>query len=126
MARTDRHILLVEDDPDGQEVVATIIEHLNIPIDVAGSAQEAEAFLFASGTGYRAIILDLALPDKDGWTLLAEIRENPTTADIPCMAVTAYHTSKLREEALIAGFNAYFPKPIDTASFLKSLESILV
>lgn len=125
MARNDWRILVVEDDPDGQEVVSTILEHLKIPIDVAGDAQEAEAFLFNSGNAYHAVILDLALPDKDGWTLLSEIRDNPATAEVPCIAVTAYHTSKLREEALIAGFNAYFPKPIETTSFLRSLESIL-
>lgn len=121
----DWRILVVEDDPDGQVVVATLLERLNIPIDVANNAAEAEAFLFDSDQRYSAIILDLALPDKDGWDILTQIQDNPNTADIPCVAVTAYHTSKLREEALTAGFVAYFPKPLDGTTFARELENIL-
>ncbi len=124
MSSKNWHILVVEDDPDGQEVVATILEHLNISIDVAGNVAEAEQFLFNSGRVYQAAILDLALPDKNGWELLEEILANPSTASLPCVAVTAYHTSKLREDALRAGFTAYFAKPIDATSFARRLEEL--
>lgn len=124
MSSKNWHILVVEDDPDGQEVVATILEHLNISIDVAGNVAEAEQFLFNSGRVYQAAILDLALPDKNGWELLEEILANPNTASLPCVAVTAYHTSKLREDALRAGFTAYFAKPIDATSFARRLEEL--
>lgn len=118
-------ILVVEDDPDGQLVVATMLERLNIQIDIAANAAEAENFLFQSGYTYDAIILDLALPDKDGWEILAQIQDNSATADIPCVAVTAFHTSKLREQALVAGFTSYFAKPIDGATFARALSDIL-
>jgi CheY-like chemotaxis protein len=86
---------------------------------------EAEQYLFTSGQTYNAVVIDLALPIKDGWQVLQAIRANPTTAALPCIAVTAYHTSKLREDALMAGFNAYFPKPIDATSFARQLEMLL-
>jgi CheY-like chemotaxis protein len=121
----DWRILVVEDDPDGQVVVATMLEHLNIPIDVAGDASEAEQFLFTVGKRYGAVVIDLALPDKDGWELLAEIQGDERTASLPCIAVTAYHNSKLREQALTAGFVAYFPKPIEATTFARELEAIL-
>jgi CheY-like chemotaxis protein len=119
------HVLIVEDDEDGQEVVATLLRHLNISLDIAGNAAEAEQFLFHSNTNYNAAIIDLALPDKDGWQILSEILSHPKTANVPCIAVTAYHTSKLREDAIMAGFNAYFPKPIDGTGFMRQLETIL-
>lgn len=125
MANNRWHILVVEDDPDGQEVVATILRHLNLSIDVAGSVEEAEQMLFGSDRRYHAAIVDLALPDKDGWDLLAEIRSSRSTSELPCIAVTAYHTSKLREEAIKAGFTAYFAKPIDATAFARRLEEIL-
>ena len=119
------HILLVEDDTDGQLVMATLLNHLNISVDVAADAAEAEQFLFHSGKTYSGAILDLALPDKDGWQILSEILADARTAELPCIAVTAYHNSKLREDAIVAGFKAYFSKPIDGTRFLRELESIL-
>ena len=119
------HVLVVEDDADGQVVMATLLGHLGISMDVAGNSAEAEQFLFGSGYEYNAAIIDLALPDKDGWQLLSEILENSQTSSLPCVAVTAYHSSKLREDAILAGFKAYFAKPIDGMTFLRELESIL-
>lgn len=118
-------ILVVEDDPDGQVVVSTMLERLNLLIDVANNAVEAEHFLFEAAHTYQVIILDLALPDKDGWEILEQILANPNTQNIPCVAVTAFHSSKLRERALAAGFTAYFPKPIDAIIFARGLENIL-
>ncbi len=123
--KTNLRILVVEDDLDGQALMATLLGQLNIPVDVAGNVAEAEHFLFQSQARYNAVIVDLALPDKDGWQLLAEIQADRKTADLPCIAVTAFHNSKLREDAIIAGFKAYFPKPIDATSFLRELESLL-
>ena len=118
-------ILVVEDDPDGQVVVATMLERLNVPIDVASNGAEAEHLLFETGNKYSAIILDLALPDKDGWEILSQILANPHTQDVPCVAVTAFHNYQLREQALEAGFTAYFPKPIDSTAFARRLEEIV-
>jgi CheY-like chemotaxis protein len=125
MVRKDWYILVVEDDPDGQVVVATILEHLNISLDVVNNAEEAESNLFGAGKQYSAAIVDLALPGKDGWELLTAIQDNPKTANLPCIAVTSYHTSKLREDAIRAGFVAYFAKPIDATAFARRIEVFL-
>lgn len=118
-------ILIVEDDPDGQSLVSHIIGHLNLPHQVVGDAEKATIMLFESGETYRAAIIDLALPDKDGWELLRDIRENPATSGLTCVAVTAFHTSKTREDALRAGFDAYFAKPLDATHFARELEWLL-
>ncbi len=122
---TSHPILIVEDDPDGQALVSHIIGHLNIPHEVVGDAEKAAQHLFESGQQYRAVIIDLALPGKDGWTLLEEIRENPKTEDLMCIAVTAFHTSKIREQALQSGFNAYFAKPLDATHMARELDTLL-
>lgn len=118
-------ILVVEDDPDGQEMVTTILQHMNFAVDTADDGEEASALLFDSGNAYNAIIIDLALPGKNGWELLEDILSNPETENLPCIAVTAFHNSKLREQALSAGFTAYFPKPIDGTNFGRELQSLL-
>jgi two-component system CheB/CheR fusion protein len=121
----DWHILVVEDDPDGQEVVATILEHAKMHIAVANDAEQAEQLLFGGGYQFDAVVIDLALPGKNGWELLDEILNTPQTSALKCIAVTAYHSSKLREEALSAGFYAYFPKPIEATVFVRELTHIL-
>jgi two-component system, chemotaxis family, CheB/CheR fusion protein len=118
-------ILVVEDDPDGQAVVSHVLQYLRYEIDVAGDADEALAFLVERTGEYRVAIIDLALPGRDGWELLSEIKGTPSTTDLPCIAVTAYHSSKTREDALLAGFTAYFSKPIEATSFARQLEAIV-
>lgn len=122
---TNKNILVVEDDPDGQEMISTMLQHLQFQVDAAENAEEASYILSNSGATYSAIIIDLALPGKDGWELLADILENPTTNSIPCIAVTAHHTSKLREETIRAGFTAYLPKPIDATALGRQLASLI-
>jgi CheY-like chemotaxis protein len=118
-------LLVVEDDPDAQFLVSHVLEFIELEIDVAGNAEDGGNFIFNSGNIYDAVVLDLALPGKDGWELLAEILGNPDTKHIPCIAVTAFHTSKLREEALARGFYAYFSKPIDALTFARKVEAIV-
>ena len=119
-------ILLIEDDPDGQELVATMLQNMQYVVDLADDGEQASQFLFASDAFYRAIIIDLALPGKDGWELLHEILANPKTKAVPCIAVTAFHNSKLREEALSAGFTAYLPKPIDDTRLGRELAKLII
>lgn len=121
----EKRVLVVEDDPDGQEMVTTMLQHLNFVVDTVDDAEQATQQLFMAGAIYRAIIIDLALPGKDGWELLGEILANPVTMNTPCIAVTAYHNSKLREEALRAGFTAYFPKPLDGTQLGRELDRLI-
>lgn len=121
---SDLRVLVVEDDPDGQEMVTTMLQHMNFLVEAADSGEQAAFILFDKGVLYDAIIVDLALPGKDGWELLADILNHPHTHKIPCIAVTAFHNSKLREEALRAGFTAYFPKPIDGTQLGRELERL--
>jgi CheY-like chemotaxis protein len=118
-------ILIVEDDPDGQALVSHIINHIKLPFEVVGDAENAAQKLFQAGSNYRAAIIDLALPGKDGWELLADVRANAATAQMMCIAITAFHTSKTREEALRAGFDFYFSKPLNATKLAQELDSIL-
>ncbi|HEX2620714.1 MAG TPA: hypothetical protein VHL11_11210, partial [Phototrophicaceae bacterium] len=58
-SKTSSHILIVEDDPDGQALVAYILDYLTIPIDIADDAEQAGELLFVAGNTYRAAIIDL-------------------------------------------------------------------
>lgn len=122
---TQKRILVVEDDPDGQEMITTMLQHLQFNVDSVDDAEQATRVLMHNGNSYNAIIIDLALPGKDGWELLGDIMDNPTTSSVPCIAVTAHHTSKLREDTIRAGFVAYFPKPIDATALGRELDKLI-
>jgi len=123
---TDRNpILLVEDDPDGQAVVRHILEYHHWPVFVAPNGEIASEQLFQQHNHFSAAIIDLALPGMDGWQLLNAIRQNPATADLLCVAITAFHSSKTRAEAIKAGFDAYIPKPVDSTGFIRTVDSLL-
>ena len=117
------HVLVVEDDPDGQEVVSRILHHHNITVDVAPTGEDALTML--DTTDYSLAVIDLSLPKIDGWRVLETIQTSPRTAQLPCIAVTAFHSADVAVKAIKAGFTAYFSKPIDPTSFVKELQNIV-
>ena len=119
----DKRLLVVEDDPDGQEVVARLLRHHKIAADVVYTAEDALDMLVANE--YSGAIFDLALPGMDGWSLLETIQNNDATASLPCVAITAYHSADVAVKAMEAGFVAYFPKPLEPVGFVRELQRVL-
>jgi CheY-like chemotaxis protein len=115
-------VLLVEDDYYSQEVICVMLKHVDIEVDVVSSG--AEALEQLSKATYPLAIIDLGLPGISGWEVLKRIRHNPETNGLPCVAITAYHDSVVAQEAIEAGFDAYFPKPL-ALSFGKDISRVL-
>lgn len=116
-------VLVVEDEQDSMDVVKDILDHHNI--ENYGAYTAEEALVLMEQTVPTLTIVDLALPEMDGWGLLRVMQGNPSTASIPAVAVTAYHSANVAQEAIHAGFVAYFPKPIEATSFVRELERIV-
>jgi CheY-like chemotaxis protein len=119
----DWRILIVEDEPDGQEVAVELLSHFDIQTDVAGTAEEALVLL--NQNQYSAAIIDLALPGMDGLELIRLIRSNPSISNLPCITYTAYHSSLVKKQAFEAGCNAYLSKPVDDKRFVTELSRII-
>lgn len=116
-------VLVVEDDADGQELIARMLFRAGITVEVVGTAEDALQVL--SADEHATIIIDLALPGMDGFALLAHIRQKPDIASLPCVAITAFHTPTLKQQVMQAGFNAYFAKPLDDRRFIMTLGELL-
>ncbi|NJL93190.1 MAG: response regulator [Anaerolineae bacterium] len=116
-------VLVVEDEFDDSQVISKILRHHGVEVRVAGDGHECLEVLKT----YRPtmVIMDLALPGMDGWETLKAMRQNPATADIPVIAVTAYHSSSVQEDTEKAGFNGYMPKPANPSHLLDHLRGIL-
>jgi CheY-like chemotaxis protein len=68
------------------------------------------------------VLIDLQLPDFDGFEVLRRLRADPGTAAIPCIALSANAMPEDIERGLAAGFADYWTKPIDFAAFLTALK----
>ena len=102
-----RHLLVVEDDKDARDVFCAMLDYEGAMVLGAGSAEEALRILRTVRP--HAIITDIALPGRDGFWLLEQLRAAKRTAQIPVVAVTAVAR---REEILDAGFDAFVAKPV--------------
>lgn len=117
------HVLVVEDEPDNLELLCALMRHKGIRCVGVKSAEEAlEALQAMLPT---LILIDLSLPGKNGWELLNILRTSDDYGEIPRIAITAYHTAELAEQAIQAGFDAYFAKPIVANSFVNDLEAVM-
>jgi CheY-like chemotaxis protein len=123
MSIKDWNVLVVEDEADSMELVQGLLSHYGIHCVGATSGEEALHIL--EKITPTLIILDLALPGVDGWGVLKAVRSSNVLSQIPCVAITAFHTPELAEQAIRAGFNAYFAKPIDSTSFVRELQTIV-
>ncbi len=115
-------ILVVEDNLDSQDMIGRILRHYQIDFDVTATAEDALDLL--TKHEYKGLVIDLSLPKMDGWTLLERVRHNPDTAQMICVAVTAYHSAELAVEAVEAGFAAFFPKPLHNTAFAREIQRI--
>lgn len=123
MTLHDWKVLIVEDEPDSMELVQGILEYYGIVCRAATSAEQALKVLETWVP--TLIIVDLHLPDMDGWGLLSELKKNRATADVPRVAISAYHSLDVATKAIEYGFEAYFSKPLDTTSFIRELSGIV-
>lgn len=109
-ARTPRRVLLVEDQPDGREMLRLILEMVGNQVEVAADGLEGlnKALAFRPEVG----ILDIGLPHLDGYQLARKIRE-ALGEDVFLIALTGYGSAEDRRRALDAGFNIHLTKPAD-------------
>ena len=106
-------VLVVDDDPDALELVATMLRRANAEPRTAGSAAAAIAVLKSWRPD--VIVSDLEMPGEDGYALLRRIQEleRELGVQLPAVAVTAYGRIEDRVRTLSAGFAMHIPKPID-------------
>ena len=115
-------VILVDDEPDSLDLLHDILTLNGAEVYRAGGGEQCLALL--SKVTPTVVILDLAMPRPDGWDLLKAIRATPKVAHVPVVAVTAYYSDAVTEQAYKAGFNAFFPKPIKANGFLTSLKEV--
>ena len=120
---SDKKILLVEDNPVNRRLAEFLLRSQGYQVRAATNAQEAFDTIKAERPDL--ILMDVQLPGMDGLEATRKLKEDPTTRDIPVVAVTSYAMKGDREKALAAGCSGYITKPIDKDTFVREVASVL-
>ena len=107
---TPRRILVVDDNEVGAEVMAMVLETQGHEVQTAHNGRDA--LETAARMRPEVVLLDLGLPDMDGWEVARRIRQDPTLAGALLVAVTGYSGDVDRDQSREAGFDHYLAKPL--------------
>ncbi|MBX6363961.1 MAG: response regulator [Gemmatimonadetes bacterium] len=121
MAR--KTIVMVEDNPDNRRIYSVLLEHSGYEVMQAEDAESGLALIAL----YRPdlVLMDISLPRMDGFEATARLKEDPLTAGIPVVALTAHAFDEDRRRAWDVGFDGYLTKPIGPRRVLQEVERLL-
>ncbi len=117
-------VLLVDDEEDSREMMASALETCGATVVAAASAQEAMRAL--NRWHVDVMLSDIAMPEKDGYELIREIRSTSAAriAAVPAAAVTACVRDDERQKALDAGFQMHLAKPVHPAALARAVAAL--
>ncbi len=113
-------ILVVEDNMDTYELVRFILEKNGYDTFLAMNGRDGVNA--ATKQMPDLIIMDLSMPEMDGWTAIRLIKSDKRTSAIPLVALTAHVLPSDRQRAVDAGCDEYITKPMDLLDLVESVE----
>ena len=117
-------ILVVEDNMDNYELVRYVLERAGYDVFLAVNGRDGVDAAHAQKPNM--ILMDLGLPEMDGWKAIKNLKSDEETKDIPLYALTAHTLPNDRKRALEAGCDGYVVKPIQMKGFLDIVEEALL
>ncbi len=116
-------ILLIEDNEQNRYLTTFLLEKDGFKVESAVSGPEG--IELAARIHPSLIILDIQLPQMDGYAVAQKLRENAALNDVPIVAVTSYAMVGDKERALAAGCDGYIEKPINPDTFKSQITDYL-
>jgi CheY-like chemotaxis protein len=116
-----RHVLLVEDHEDTREAMRCLLEVQGHRVDAVGQGGQAVSTALTARPD--VVLIDIGLPDLDGYEVARQLRAAPEGKKMRLVALTGYDQPRDRERALDAGFDAHLVKPVDPDALSRLLES---
>jgi len=116
-------ILLVEDNELNRDMLSRRLVRRGYHVEIAVDGREGLSMAGTSSPDL--ILLDLSLPEMDGWEVLRHLKQDPRMKDIPVVALTAHALVTDRNRAMEAGFDDYDIKPVEMPRLLRKMETLL-
>jgi two-component system sensor histidine kinase/response regulator len=116
-------VLLTEDNEINQQIAVELLEGVGVSVDVASNGRVAVERLMAheGRPPYDVVLMDLQMPEMDGYQATARIRAEARFKDLPIVAMTAHAMAEERDRCLAAGMNGHITKPIDPDTLFRTL-----
>jgi HAMP domain-containing protein/CheY-like chemotaxis protein/signal transduction histidine kinase len=119
-ALVGKRVLVVDDDVRNIFALSSVIERRGMNVITAGTGREAIAKI-ESTPDIAIVLMDIMMPEMDGYETMQVIRQNPSFRRLPIIALTAKAMKGDREKCLEAGASEYLAKPVNTEQLLSSL-----
>jgi CheY-like chemotaxis protein len=116
-------ILLVEDNEMNRDMLSRRLQRKGYEVALAVDGLQGVAM--ATAGGYDLILMDMSLPELDGWEATRRVREAEAGHRVPIIALTAHAMSGDREKAMAAGCDDYDTKPVELERLLGKIEALL-
>jgi HAMP domain-containing protein/CheY-like chemotaxis protein len=115
-----RQVLVVDDDVRNIFALSSVLERRGMKVLTASTGHEAIALLESTGD-IAIVLMDIMMPEMDGYQTMKRIRQNPAYRRLPIVALTAKAMKGDREKCLEAGASDYLAKPVNTEQLLSAL-----
>ncbi len=116
-------ILLVEDNEMNRDMLSRRLQRKGFTVEMAVDGKQGVDMALAGN--YDLILMDMSLPEIDGWEATRRLREAEQTRTVPIIALTAHAMSGDREKAMAAGCNDYDTKPVELERLLGKITALL-
>src|SRR3982751_5144479 len=123
MSTNGKTVLLVEDNEDNRIVYSTILKHYGYRVVEALNGEEGIAK--ARSEKPDVVLMDISIAIIDGWEATQVLKHDPTTRDIPIIALTAHALASDREKAMEVGFDGYLAKPCEPRAVVAEVQRFL-
>jgi two-component system sensor histidine kinase/response regulator len=114
-------ILLAEDNEINQQIAVELLEGVGATVQVTGNGRVAVERLTGAPGSFDMVLMDLQMPEMDGYQATAKIRADARFAQLPIIAMTAHATNEERQRCLASGMNDHVSKPIDPAALFETV-----
>jgi CheY-like chemotaxis protein len=118
-------LLIVDDEPDGRQLMVRILEGRGAKVTAVAGGTEALELLKTQQ--FDLLVSDIGMPDLDGYELMRRVRllDSMRQGPIPAIAVTAYARAEDRQRSLLAGYQMHLAKPIEARELVAGIASLL-
>jgi two-component system cell cycle response regulator DivK len=118
-----QRILVVDDSEDMRDLLQRLLERAGYRVVLAADGQAS--LTQAKRHHPDLVLMDLSLPDMDGWEAVRHLRKMPEFRSIPIIAVTAHVSPREEERAMAGGCTAHIGKPFDSRALLQEVARLL-